>query len=250
MNKSSQPVGISSKQLLRIILFVETLAVVIALAKAMIKGRSNFHYFGENTFITYFSCFQLLVVAVLALMIFRLQKQSQDSQLLKNAAFWLIVALGAFFLSLDDAFSFHEQLDMWLHKVLNIEETDITDMADDVLVGIYMIIALIYVASQWQALQIFRSSFRYFKIGFVVGAIMVVFDMLSNNNLFVSMVTSDSDIQRQMIMWMGIVEETAKLVAEGFFVTGVYQCWRKVRFLDSPQPIDRQGDEDKGLARM
>jgi len=241
--KSSAPAGISSKQLLRIVLFVETLAVVIALAKAMIAGRSNFHYFGENTFITYFSCFQLLVVAVLAILIFRLEKHSADPQLLKNATFWLVVALGAFFLSLDDALSFHEQIDKWLHKVLNIEETDITDMADDVLVGIYMIVALVYVASQWKALQIFRSSFKYFKIGFVVGAMMVVLDMLSNNNLFVSMVTADSDIQRQIIMWVGILEETAKLVAEGFFVTGVYQCWRKAKSIDLQQSINRQGDE-------
>ena len=244
--KSSQPVGISSKQLLWIVLFVETLAVVIAIAKAALAEKPIFHYFDENTFITYFSCFQLLVVAVFAWKIFRLQKQSEDSQVLKNALFWLIVAMGAFFLSLDDALSFHEQIDKWVHKVLNIEETDITDLMDDILVGIYMLIALACVASQWRILQRFRSSFGYFKIGFIIGALMVVLDILSNNTMFVSMITADGKIQGQLISWMGIMEETAKLAAEGFFLTGVYQCWHKARAVDSQQSIDRQGDKEIG----
>lgn len=253
MNKSSAPAGISSKQLLWIFLFLETLAVVIAIAKAALGGKPSFHYFGENTFVTYFSCFQLLVVAIYGWMIFRLQKRSQDPQLVKNALFWLIVALGAFFLALDDALSFHEQIDQWLHRVLAIEETDITDLADDVLVGIYMSIALACIALRWQTLQMFRSAFNYFKIGFIVGAVMVLLDILSNNSLFVSMVTTDGSLQGKMIQWLGIVEETAKLVAEGFFVAGVYQCWRKAKVLSSQQPLDKQGDEgiggrgDKGI---
>ncbi|MEL6927430.1 MAG: hypothetical protein AAFO95_02200 [Cyanobacteria bacterium J06600_6] len=234
--KSLAPAGISSKQLLWIFLFLDALAVTIAIAKAMLAGKSSFHYFGENTFITYFSCFQLVVVAVFAWMIFRMQKQSEDPQLLKNALFWLIVAFGAFFLSLDDALSFHEQIDQWLHRVFEVKETEITDLADDILVGIYMLIALICVASQWKVLQVFRSSFRYFKIGFVIGAVMVGFDILSNNTLFVSMVTSDGGLQGKMITWMGIIEETAKLVAEGFFVAGTYQCWRKAKTLNNQLP--------------
>jgi len=233
--KSLAPAGISSKQLLWIFLFLETLAVVIAIAKAMLTGKSSFHYFGENTFVTYFSCFQLLVVAVFSWKIFRLQKKSEDSLLLRNAVFWLIVSCGVFFLALDDALSFHEQIDKWLHEVLNIKETLVTDLADDILVGIYMIVALIYVASQWNTLQIFRSSFGYFKLGFTLAGVMVAFDILSNNTLFVSMVTADANLQGQMIMWMGVLEETAKLVAEGFFVAGVYHCWRKAKSVNSQQ---------------
>ena len=190
------------------------------------QGKSNFHYFDEGQFGTYFSCLQLLVIAALSGIIFKLEKSSESLQLVKNSGFWLIVSLGTFFLALDDALSFHEELDKWLHKVLDVKETLVTDLADDILVGLYMILALIYVISQWKTLQIFRSSFGYFKLGFILGAVMVVFDILSNNELFVSMVTTDSNVQEQMIMWMGVLEETAKLVAEGFFLTGVYQCWR------------------------
>jgi len=232
-SKPLPSLDISSKQLLRIVLFIETLVVVLAIAMANSQGESNFHYFNEGQFGTYFSCLQLLAVAALSGIIFKLEKNSKNSQLLKNSRFWLIVSLGVFYLALDDALSFHEQLDKWLHRVLDVKETLVTDLADDILVGLYMVLALMYVISQWKTLQIFRSSFGYFKLGFIFGAIMVVFDILSNNTLFVSMVTADGNIQGQMTMWMGVLEETAKLVAEGFFLTGVYQCWRKAKFFDS-----------------
>lgn len=230
--KSSPFRGISHKRLLFIVLFLETVAIAIAI----LRPNDAFHHFEEGGSITILSCLQILAVAVLAGMIFRLEKRSLDSKLRKNAGFWLIVGIGAFLLALDDALSLHEQLDVWLHGVFNIEETMVTDLADDIIVGIYLILALIYVASQWKTLQIFRSSFNYFKIGFVLGGLMVVLDILSNNFLFVSMVTDDPNLMGKMISWLGIVEETAKIAAEGFFLAGVYQCWRIVK-ADSKQPL-------------
>lgn len=227
-SNSSKSVGISSKQLLLSVLFLETVAIAIAIGAAVSRGEWAFYHFDEGGFITILSCILILIVSVLARNIFRLEKRSSDTMLLKNAGFWLIVSIGAFFLALDDALSLHEQLDVWMHKILNVEETMVTDLADDIIVGIYLILALIYVASQWKTLQVFRSSFNYFRVGFLLGAVMVVLDILSNNNLFVSMVTDDLELMGQMITWINIVEEAIKLVAEGFFLVGVYQCWRVV----------------------
>ena len=234
LSKSS---GISSKQLLFILLFIETLATVVAIATAMKEGESLFHYFDEGRFMTYFSCLQLLIVSAFAWKIFRLEKKSSSADLVKNAVFWLMVCLGTFYLALDDALSIHEEIDKSMHRLLNVEETLVTDLADDIIVGIYLIIALIYIFSQWQNLQVFRSSFAYFKVGFILGAMMVLADILSNNTLFVSMVTDDSQLANQIITNLGIFEETAKTVAEGFFLVGVYQCWQKVRSVNSQQLI-------------
>ena len=225
LSKSS---GISSKQLLFILLFIETLATVVAIATAMKEGESLFHYFDEGRFMTYFSCLQLLIVSAFAWKIFRLEKKSSSADLVKNAVFWLMVCLGTFYLALDDALSIHEEIDKSMHRLFNIEETLVTDLADDIIVGIYLIIALVYIFSQWQNLQLFRSSFVYFKVGFVLGAIMVLADILSNNTLFVSMVTDDSQLANQITTSLGVFEETAKIIAEGFFLVGVYQCWQKI----------------------
>ena len=216
-------------------LFLETLTVTIAIALAVQRGKSTFHYFAENTFVTYFSCLQLLIVAAIAWSIYQVERQSSEPKLVKNALFWLIVSLGVFFLALDDALSIHESLDRWMHGWLNVEETQITDLADDIIVGIYLILALAYVATQWKTLQIFRSSFVYFLWGFVLGTIMVAFDILSNNDLFVSQVTNDPNLIDKAINYLGVVEESAKLIAEGLFLTGVYQCWRKVKSIDTQQ---------------
>lgn len=232
-SNSSKPFGISSQKILSVVLFLDALTVTSAIALAVQREKSLFHYFAENTFVTYFSCFQLLIVAVLGWSIYRLGKRSPNRELVKNALFWLIVSLGVFYLALDDALSIHESLDRSIHGWLGIEETQISDLADDIIVGIYLILALAYVASQWKILQIFRSSFVYFRWGFVLGAIMVGFDILSNNNLFVSQVTDDPDLMDKAINYMGVVEETAKLVAEGLFLTGVYKCWRRARLLNS-----------------
>ena len=57
---------------------------------------------------------------------------------------------------------------------------------------------------------------------------MVLADILSNNTLFVSMVTDDSQLGSQITTGLGIFEETAKIIAEGFFLVGVYHCWQKI----------------------
>ncbi|MEM6611092.1 MAG: hypothetical protein AAF652_02350 [Cyanobacteria bacterium P01_C01_bin.72] len=224
--KSLQPIDISSKQLLFAVLFLETLAIALAIGIAIANGKGAYEYFGEGEPLTIISCLQILVFSILALVIFLREKRSPDERLFKNAGFWLILSMGAFFLALDDAFSIHEQLDVWMHKILNIQETMVTDLTDDIIVGIYLILALVYIASQWRTLGVFRSSFNYFKAGFLLGAVMVVLDILSNNTLFVSMVTDDSSVMNQMLLWLGVLEEAVKVWAEGFFLVGVYQCWR------------------------
>ncbi|MEL6493802.1 MAG: hypothetical protein AAFQ41_01600 [Cyanobacteria bacterium J06623_7] len=229
---------ISSKQLLPLVLFIETVAIVMAIATAIKTGNSPFRYFDEGEFMTYFSCLQLLIISIYAGKIARQAKKSPLVELVKNAVFWWVVSGGLFYLALDDALSIHEEIDKSLHRLLGVQETLVTDLADDIIVGIYLLVALAYIVYQWQNLQFFRSSFNYFKIGFVLGTTMVAADILSNNTLFVSMVTEDSQLQGQLILYLGIFEEIAKTVAEGFFLVGAYHCWRQVKSIELQR--DRQ----------
>ena len=178
---------------------------------------------------TILSCLQLLFGAYLAKKIFSIAKNSVNPSLFKNRRFWQIVSIGLVFLAFDDAFGIHESIDRLLHSLLDIQETDISDLADDLIVGGYLLVFLAYVASQWKAIQIFQRSFIYFQIGFVLTLIMIVFDAASNNRLFVSMLTDNSDRQRFLQIWFGTFEDSIKIYAEGLFIVGIYKCWHIAR---------------------
>ena len=226
-NTASKKPSIKVKQVLLIVLFIESLAITIAITKALVLGISPKTYFGEvdrGGFITYISCLQLLVAGMMAMIISRVVKSAQ--QLRNSRWFWLTVSLGLLFLTLDDLFGIHEYLDYLLHELFQFQETEISDLADDLIVGGYLVVFLIYVVSQWQSIKIFHSSFNWFKLGFVLTAVMVVLDMASNNTLFVSMVTDDNALASNLQQWLGVIEDSVKIFAEGMFIVGIYKCWQ------------------------
>lgn len=216
----------SAQQILFIVLLFETIAITLAIWGAIATGHSPKAYFEEGGYMTILSCLQLLFGAYLARKIFLVAKSSANPSLLANRRFWQIVGIGLVLLAFDDALGIHEYIDKLLHSLLDFQETDISDLLDDAIVGGYLLVFLAYVASQWRAIQIFQRSFIYFQIGFVLTVIMVIFDAASNNRLFVSMLTDNSDRQVFLQTWFGTFEDSIKIYAEGLFLVGIYKCWR------------------------
>ncbi len=219
----------SASQLLAIVLFLESLAITLAISGAMAAGHSPKAYFEEGGYMTILSCLQLLGGAFLAKKIFSSAKNSGDRILNRSSFFWRTSYLSLLFLTFDDAFEIHENIDKLIHFILKIlfsfEETNISDLADDIIVGGYLLIFLIYVAKEWQAIQIFRDSFIYFKIGCLLTMGMVFFDTVSNNTLFLSMFTENSQIIKFWQIWIGTLEDSLKIYAGGFFLVAIYKCW-------------------------
>ncbi len=186
---------------------------------------------------TILSCFQLLGSAILARRIFLLAKNSATPILVKSSLFWKIMSWSLFFLVVDEALQIHERIDLLLHILLNIwfgfQETYLSDLADDLIVGGYVVFFLVYVATRWRSLQLFRRSFIYFKIGLVLTSVMIVGDVASNNELFISMMTDDSHLQFMWQVWVGLIEDIIKIYAEGIFLVGIYRCWRIAKSIDN-----------------
>ena len=222
---------IAPRQLLAVLLFIESLIVAIAIAKALSRELSPAHYFGENRLATDASCIQLIIASVLAGITFWTIKRAELK--FKHAGFWLLVSLGLLFLAVDDAYEIHERLDLWLHVQLQIEQTDFTDLADDLIVGGYLLIFLGYVARQWRSLQVFRRSFIWFKIGLALALVMVILDLVGNNDYFISLVIEKPSRIEAIEQWLGAVEDSFKLFAEGMFIVGIYHCWQIARFPSS-----------------
>ena len=225
----------SVKQILFIVLFIQTSAITLAIWGAIATGHSPKAYFEEGGYMTILSCLQLLFGAYLAKKIFSVAKNSVNPSLFKNHRFWRIVSIGLVLLAFDDALSIHEYIDKFIHILLNFEETYISDLLDDVIVGGYLLLFLVYVASQWKAIQIFQRSFIYFQIGFILTVVMIIFDAASNNELFVSMLTDNGDRQVFLQIWFGTFEDSIKIYAEGLFLVGIYKCWRIAKSVNSQQ---------------
>ena len=227
--------SIAARHIILILLFLETLLIIIAIAKGVTRDLSPAHYFGENRLITDVSCIQLLIAAVLSFITFWYVKFSSNPELKRNGWFWLIVSFGLLFLAFDDAYEIHEHIDLWLHSVFKIQQSDLTDLADDFIVGGYGLIFLAYVAYKWNTVQIFKSSFSFFQIGFILTAVMVVLDILSNNDYFVSLIINNATTAQLTEQWLGVIEDSAKIFAEGMFIAGIYQCWQIARAVNTQQ---------------
>jgi len=219
-----------ANQLLAIVLFLESLAIIIAISGAIAAGHSPKAYFEEGGYMTILSCFQLLGGAFIAKKIFLIVKKSGDFRLNKSSFFWRTSYISLSFLTFDDAFQIHENIDKLMHFILKIlfgfEETNISDLADDIIVGGYLLVFFIYVAKEWQAIQTFRDSFIYFKIGCLFTMGMIFFDTFSNNTLFLSIFTESSQQSDFWQNWLGTLEDSLKIYAEGFFLIALYKCWQ------------------------
>ena len=225
----------STKQVLYKMLFLESLIVTLAIVGAVVSGKSPELHFREEGFITYISCLQLAIASVMSGQIFIAIWKANNRQLARNSKFWLFSSLGLLFLAFDDAFEIHEKIDFWLHDLLNIQETMLTDLADDLIVGGYLLLFLLYVLRQWQTIKLFQPSFVFFKAGILLAAAMVILDISGNNTLFVSLVFEDYDLAIALKQWLGAIEDSAKIFAEGMILVGLYRCRQIVKGQNSNQ---------------
>lgn len=104
-------INIAPRQVLFVLLFLESVVIAIAIGKAITRDLLPAHYFGENGLVTDASCIQLAIASMLALATFWSVKHSHNSRLTKNGWFWLVVSCGLVFLAFDDAYEIHEHLD-------------------------------------------------------------------------------------------------------------------------------------------
>lgn len=217
------------KSILTTVILGETLAIVLAVWGATAAGYSPKAFFEEGGYMTILSCLQLLGSGILARKIFLLAKNSTTPILAKTSSFWKIASWSLFFLVVDEALQIHERIDRLLHILLNIlfgfQETHVSDLIDDLIVGGYVVLFLAYVATKWRSLQLFRRSFIYFRTSLVLTSVTIVGDLASNNELFISLLTSDRHWQFMWQVWVGLIEDIIKIYAEGVFLVGIVRCW-------------------------
>lgn len=129
-------------------------------------------YFGEGRAGTYYSGLQLLASAVVAAVLARRAGRHPVRR------FWWVVAGAFLYLSLDEVYGLHEELDRGVHKLLGWHDRRhwLTDHLDDVFVALYGVIALAWADRHFERLVRLRWTALMFGVAFLCFVGMTVLD--------------------------------------------------------------------------
>ncbi len=222
------------------LVYLDLLAVVLALGLGFAWHQNPTAYTGEGDPITWLSFVHLLVISGLAGGVFYGRTGgSQDPAMWRQPTFvWLLIALGFLFLAVDEVAKIHESLDRFVHRLLQRPETALTDRLDDA-------ILLGYGLSGAAVLYAYRSELVYYRAvlplvvcGFVLFIFMGLLDTLVNRpDVFLFMGIGQGGSE-SLGKWLGGVEEGLKILAEAAFLSAAYTCL----FLTAQADCGRQRD--------
>jgi hypothetical protein len=206
---------------------IESLAIAIAIGRAILLERSPMRYFGERGFITWLSICQLLLIAYLCwkLSCLRFQPNFWLASGKNPSRFWQILTAGFIFLALDEYFEIHEKLDRSLHNLFNLNDAGVTGRLDDFIVLIYVVIGLFLIRTFKSEFQKFTSAWRWFLTGFSFSFLTILLDMLTHNKAIFSPLIDNSERLNTLHHWSTTIEEIPKIYAEGAFIIAFCYCW-------------------------
>jgi hypothetical protein len=214
----------------------DTIAIIIAIAMGIHKGNAH-KYFGETTFITWISVLQLWTISVLSYRIFQTRRRTlRDFNWRAPFIVWLIISLGFLYLGMDDLFKIHESIDHRIHNLFQLKETGFTDRFDDMIVGVYGLIGIIYLRACREEIKKYRQVFPFLTYGFVLLFIMVALDILTNRTDILEIFLS-RDLVGTMDIWLAVAEDSAKVFSGSFFLVGFYGALQIARRMDTKPAV-------------
>jgi hypothetical protein len=188
-------------------------------------------YYDENGPLTILSFIQLAVIAILCWQILRSRSAGMDKVSWRSPVFlWVLLSCGFVFLAVDEVLMLHERFDRIIHRLLNLEETGVTDRLDDILVGIYGVIGIAVLLMYRVELRVFSERIGLLASGFVLFLAMVVFDVLTNRD-DVLLYLFDEERAHTLYAWLTISEESLKVVSEAVFLVAFYDILDRSRRL-------------------
>jgi hypothetical protein len=138
----------------------------------------------------------------------------------REHAVWLAASVGFLYLALDEAYMFHERLDVAIHGMLGIVETPLTDRLDDLIVGLYGVIGLAVILCCRREMLRYRGTNIMLGAGFVLLAASVGLDAFTNDSL--PAFAADWNLSRWTHRRLAVAEEVAKLFAEAAVMAALY----------------------------
>ena len=208
------------------LVYVDFLAVLLALGLGFAWYQNPTAYTGEGDPITWLSFAHLLVTGGLAGGVFYCRTGGGlDLAVWRQPAFvWLLMALGFLFLAIDEVAKVHESLDRSVHRLLQRPETALSDRLDDAILLGYGLVGVAVLYAYRSELVSYRAVLPLVICGFVLFLFMGLLDALANRpDVFLFMGISQEG-SASLGKWIGGVEEGLKVLAEAAFLGAAYTC--------------------------
>ena len=193
---------ISPTTLLLSLVYVDFLAVLLAIGLGFALHQSPTAYTGEGEPITWLSFAHLLVISGIAGSIFyyRTDGRLHAGMWRSPMLIWLLIALGFLFLAVDEVAKIHESLDRSFHRILQMQETGLTDRLDDAIVLAYGVMGLGVLYVYREELMPYRPALPLVVGGFALFIFMGLLDAMVNRN--------------DVFLFLGINEEGEQFLGE------------------------------------
>ncbi|MFT4551117.1 MAG: hypothetical protein ACI8XO_003572 [Verrucomicrobiales bacterium] len=210
-----------------LILIVDVIAIIAAVMIYLLTGEVKL---GESSFLTHLSGAQLLGVAIISFLIFRVRNLHVEKVYsLKNPRIiWALIAAGFFFLMADELFKIHESIDEMIHSIFNLEENGFTDRIDDLLILLYALIGIAVIAAYRREFLLMNNARVLFICGFGLLFLMVGLDVLTNRDDILRSFLGGDRVE-SVGTWLSFAEEGAKILSGGFFIMAFQIGLRTVR---------------------
>jgi len=183
-----------------------------------------YRQFEDGGFITYVSVIQLFILSHFAYKIFKERSQVFSHPWQSSIAIWAIMSLGFSFLALDDLLMIHEWMDEVIHSVGGFEETAVSDRLDDIIIGIYGLLAIGGLVHYRKEIKTYRAVLSPVVTGFVLLFVTVGIDILTNRDDILLMMFSP-EATAVISYWMVVPEEGLKLLSEAFLILAIHTCY-------------------------
>jgi hypothetical protein len=222
-------------KILGLIILFDLIAVTIAL----LMGETPGQYFDEGQPMTWLSVAHLLAVYRISWNIFLYKTEGnfvwmdrKSPQFIlkgwKSQNFlWFCIALGFFYLSLDELLLIHENIDTFIHWIFGMKETLLTDRIDDIVVGLYGLGGLAVLFYFREELKKYRKVLPLLTFGFFIFCLSVVLDIITNQE---DILVGDLGMSEKLYFWLSGMEDAIKIIAEGVFVAVFYRCFEITKF--------------------
>jgi hypothetical protein len=235
-NKHQVRKNITMNVLFISLILFDIIMIMIAIIIGIHRGDPLIH-FGEAHFITWVSVLQLWATSVLSYSIFQTRRRTLGHFNWRSPMMlWLVISLGFFYLGMDDLFKIHESMDHRIHEIFHLEQTALTDRFDDMIVGLYGVIGIIYLYVCRDEIKKYRQVFRFLIYGFVLLFIMVGLDIVSNRKDILEKLVS-RDLVAPIHICLSIAEDSIKVFAGSFFLVGFYGALQLSRRMGTKPPV-------------
>lgn len=181
--------------------------------------------FSEATLLTWISGLQLLAVGFFAQQVWTCVQPDRVFSWANPYAIWRILAIGFWFLALDELFQIHENLDLTFHAIVGWDPNGPTDCLDDLIVVCYGIFGVVMLLLYRKELLRYTLAWPYLAGAALCSVGMVAFDLVSGGGALASWFFSHAGNLDWLVIDLNALEESLKTYAGVFFVGMLARCY-------------------------